>query len=71
MHPQALGGKVPRLELYDLKSDYDEMCNLAGEAQYRSELERLYSALRDWVRQTADPAIQPPDKCIELIPAAR
>jgi len=60
MDPQSLEGKVPVLELYDLQSDPDEMKNLAGRAGYREQLDRLYQALRVWVRDTADPATQPP-----------
>ena len=60
MDPQNLGGKVPPLELYDLRADPDEMKNLVGAPQHRTELDRLYSALRQWVKDTADPAVAPP-----------
>ena len=60
MDPQSLGGKVPPLELYDLRSDPDEMENLVGAPQHRHELNRLFSALRQWVKDTADPAVAPP-----------
>lgn len=62
MDPQSLGGGVPGLEFYDLKSDPDEMHNLTGEAACRPEQERLYQALRAWVRDTADTAVQPSPK---------
>lgn len=58
--PQKLGGKVPAVELYDVKSDPDEMHDLAGAAAARPHRDRLYAALRQWVRDTADPATQPP-----------
>jgi N-sulfoglucosamine sulfohydrolase len=61
MDPQSLGGKVPPLELYDLRSDSDEMTNLVGAPQHRGEVDRLYAALRQWVKDTADPAVAPPD----------
>ena len=61
MDPQSLGGKVPPLELYDLRSDPDEMTNLVGAPQHRGELDRLYAALRQWVKDTADPAVAPPN----------
>ena len=60
MDPQSLGGKVPALELYDLKSDPDEMRNLAGTPAARPHRDRLYAALCRWVTETADPAVQPP-----------
>jgi len=60
MDPQSLGGKVRPLELYDLQSDPDEMRNLAGDSKSRAELDRLYSALRDWVKATHDSAVDPP-----------
>ena len=60
MDPQSLGGKVQALELYDLQTDPDEMHNLAGSAEARSNRDRLYAALRQWVCDTADPAVQPP-----------
>ncbi len=61
MDPQALGGRVRALELYDLKSDPDEMHDLAADGGSRPELNRLYAALRQWARETADPAIHPPE----------
>ena len=60
MDPQSLGGTVPATEFYDLKTDPDEMRNLAGEAKLHPDLGRLYAALKDWVRQTNDPAVHPP-----------
>lgn len=60
MDPQSLGGEVPAIELYDLKSDPDEMRNLAEAPKNRAELKRLYDALRQWVDQTADTGIRPP-----------
>ncbi len=60
MDPQSLEGKVPAIELYDLRVDPDEMRNLAGDASHRAERDRLYIALRKWVRSTRDPAVQPP-----------
>lgn len=62
MHPQALKGKVPALELYDLQSDPDEMHNLANDPTHRDQRDRLYTSLRGWVRDTEDSSIQPPAK---------
>ncbi|NLX95974.1 MAG: sulfatase [Rhodopirellula sp.] len=60
MDPQNLGGKVQPLELYDLQIDPDELHNLVGNVDARMHRDRLYAALRQWVRDTADPAVQPP-----------
>jgi N-sulfoglucosamine sulfohydrolase len=60
MDPQSLDGEVPAIEFYDLKSDPDEMRNLAGEPKSRSELKRLYAALRHWVDDTNDSGVKPP-----------
>ena len=60
MDPQSLGGTVPALELYDLKSDPDEMKNRATDPACREERTRLYGALRAWVKTTNDPAVTPP-----------
>jgi N-sulfoglucosamine sulfohydrolase len=54
MDPQSLGGKVPALELYDLKTDPDEMRDLAEDHTDRPQLERLYSALKQWSSDTHD-----------------
>jgi N-sulfoglucosamine sulfohydrolase len=60
MDPQSLGGQVPSLELYDLQTDPDEMHNLVNDPAARSHRDRLYAALWRWVRETVDPAVQPP-----------
>jgi N-sulfoglucosamine sulfohydrolase len=65
--PQNLGGTVRPIELYDLKNDPDEIRDLAGNPEHRAELERLYAALRQWVRDTEDPAVKPPEK-VETVP---
>ncbi|MGB7324527.1 MAG: sulfatase [Rubripirellula sp.] len=59
MDPQNLGAAVPKLELYDLQSDPDEMINLANDGDHQSQQNRLLDALRDWVRRTNDPAVSP------------
>ena len=61
MDPQSLDGKVPALELYDLRADPDEMRHLASAPERRTELDRLYRALRQWVKDTSDPAVLPPE----------
>ena len=61
MDPQNLGGKVPAIELYDLKSDPDEMHNLTADAPSQPALNRLYAALRQWAKDTQDESIAPPE----------
>jgi hypothetical protein len=60
MDPQSLGGAVPALELYDLKTDPDELHNLARAGEARPHRDRLYAALRHWISSTADASVQPP-----------
>lgn len=55
--PQNLGSPVPRLELCALQSESHETNNLASEAQYQTQRDRLIHALRDWVNSTNDPAV--------------
>ena len=53
-HPQALGGKLLPVELYDLAHDPDEIKNLAGKQEYAHEQQRLLSALKTWSSDTGD-----------------
>lgn len=59
MDPQNLGGPVPSLELYDLKTDRDEMKNLANTPQHRVQQRRLLTALKTWVTETHDTSVNP------------
>lgn len=54
MDPQALGGKPPLIEFYDLQSDPDELHNLAVDPKQRPHLERLFAALKQWHADTQD-----------------
>ncbi|QDT36849.1 sulfatase-like hydrolase/transferase [Stratiformator vulcanicus] len=49
-----VGPYRPAEELYDLRSDPDEIHNLAGDPQYADELARHRSLLADWIEQTDD-----------------
>ena len=60
MDPQSLGGNVPALELYDLQNDPDEMHNLIDDPVVRPHLNRLYTALCRWVKETSDTAVALP-----------
>lgn len=59
LDPQSLGGEVPSLELYDLKSDADEIRNLALSRDHRKVLEKLFNRLSRWAEETADSSILP------------
>lgn len=59
MDPQNLGGNVPTLELYDFMSDADEMRNLAAEDEHHYHRDRLVKSLRNWVKSTRDPSVNP------------
>jgi len=54
MDPQALRGKPPALELYDLKRDPFELHNLANDPAHLADLERLYAAMKQWHDDTKD-----------------
>jgi N-sulfoglucosamine sulfohydrolase len=61
-HPQALGGKLHAVELYDLAKDPDEMKNLAGMQEFAHEQQRLLSALKKWALDTGDVIMTSPVK---------
>ncbi len=61
MDPETLHGTVHPIEFYDLKADPDEMNDLAHDAKSEPELNRLYAALRRWVKQTSDISVNPPE----------
>ena len=60
MDPQSLGGTVPVLELYDLKSDPAEMLNRVTDPSCHAERDLLYHALRSWAVSTQDSGIAIP-----------
>jgi len=49
--------RVPE-ELYDFQADPDALRNLAGEAQYKPELERLRRLLAEHLARTKDPVLE-------------
>jgi N-sulfoglucosamine sulfohydrolase len=59
MDPQNLKAPVPKLELYDLQTDPDEMRNLAALDEHKKQRDQLLSTLRDWVKSTNDPEVNP------------
>ncbi len=57
MDPQNLDGSVPKIELYDLKNDPDEMDNLIENVEHRDVRTRLMNSIRRWVQRTNDSSI--------------
>lgn len=56
-------GLRPYDELYDIRKDPDEMCNLAGKARYRRVLKKLSGMMDEILVDTADPRMAP-GECI-------
>ena len=54
MEPHRFGVTLPRVELYDLKSDPDELQNLAAQPAQRETRQRLLQMLEQWCRDTHD-----------------
>ncbi|MBI4892131.1 MAG: sulfatase [Acidobacteria bacterium] len=48
-------GLRPEWELYDVRSDPDQLHNLASNPRHAAHLGKLQSRLRGWMKQTADP----------------
>lgn len=49
----------PMEELYDTRIDPDEVNNLAGDPEYAAVLNRMRSALVDWMKRIHDPGLVP------------
>jgi len=54
-----LARNKPAEELYDVQADPYELNNLAGSAEHRDTLERLRTALRQWMIDTRDTGLLP------------
>lgn len=54
-------------QLYDLASDPHELRNLAGNPAYRRELERLRTALAEWLARVGDGAEIAEDRMVENV----
>lgn len=61
-------GKRPTEELYDLRTDPDQLRNLANDPTYRTTLARLRRQLKQWQKQTQDPRIRSQGDRIEQYP---
>ena len=55
----AVASHPPMIELYDLRSDPNEMRNLAGDPALAGVRERLLAQLAAWREQTRDPTLTP------------
>jgi arylsulfatase A-like enzyme len=51
--------KRPAEELYDLRRDPDQLTNVAGEAEYADVRRELRGRVEQWMRDTADPRVDP------------
>ena len=54
MEPHRFGVTLPRVELYDVKDDPDELRNLAAQPAQREHKQRLLQQLEQWCRDTQD-----------------
>ena len=50
-------GKRPRIELYDLKNDPDQLKNVAGKPQFAAAQKQLHTRLMAELKRTADPRV--------------
>jgi N-sulfoglucosamine sulfohydrolase len=57
MEPHRYGITLPRVELYDVKQDPDEMRNLVALPEHRDVKQRLLRQLEQWCRETHDELI--------------
>jgi len=52
-------GKRPAEELYDLRSDPNQLTNVVSQPAYAEVLKQLRSRVDDWMTQTRDPRLDP------------
>lgn len=61
-------GKRPRIELYDLKKDPDQMTNVAGDPEYADAQAELEDRLMDELKSSGDPRVVDDGKYFESPP---
>lgn len=61
-------GKRPAEELYDLRSDPDQIHNVAQDPAYESQLVSLRNRVHDWQADTFDPRLNPADNEFDEYP---
>ena len=52
-------GKRPAEELYDLRSDPEQLVNLAADPQFKPVKGALAARVEAWMRETHDPRVDP------------
>ena len=52
-------GKRPAEELYDLRNDPHQVTNVAARSSYADEKRRLRTRVEQWMKETADPRVDP------------
>ena len=56
-HFELAFGKRPAEELYDLKSDPEQLKNVADTKDFAEAKEKLRRALGEWMKRTNDPRV--------------
>jgi uncharacterized sulfatase len=67
---EAVYGKRPKEELYDLRSDPDQMDNLANNPKHAQTVKKLRQRLMKYLRDTNDPRLIEGGKFFETPPMA-
>ena len=67
---EAVYGKRPKEELYDLRSDPDQMDNLANNPKHAQTVKKLRQRLMKYLRETNDPRLVDAGKFFETPPMA-
>lgn len=58
----------PAEELYDLRTDPDQLRNVSGDAAHAATLARLRARVDGWMRETGDPRTNPADDSFDRFP---
>lgn len=58
-HITLIFGKRPAEELYDLRSDPDQIDNVAANVKYADTLKQLRTRVDEWMKGTSDPRVDP------------
>lgn len=61
-------GKRPEQELYDLRSDPDQLVNVADNPAYSDTLHQLHARVEKWMRDTGDPRVDPTYDVFDTFP---
>lgn len=58
-HIALIFGKRPAEELYDLRTDPEQVHNVATQATYANDLQKLRTRVNEWMQKTNDPRVDP------------